>query len=203
MSKPEPAARMSVSHALAHLQQRRRDHEIVVTNQSSARLWPTLSDHDLDFNYNPSTMSGAVPLGVGLALAKPDCEVIVLSGDGSLLMSLGCLVTTVASGAANLSILLLDNSMYEVTGGQKTAASGNHVDYAGLARAAGFRHVTRFDNLGAWQSGSEAFFASAGPRFAWLEVGPTPREVLQESVSLPPIHDRIADLQTALAVGAK
>jgi sulfopyruvate decarboxylase subunit beta len=151
MSATPATTRMPVEQALEHLQRRRRDNEIVVTNQSSARLWPTLSDHRLDFNYNPSTMSGAVPLAVGLAMAKPDREVIVLSGDGSLLMSLGCLVTTVASGVTNLSILLLDNSMYEVTGGQQTAASRLPVDYAGLARAAGFRQVARFNQLEDWQ----------------------------------------------------
>jgi sulfopyruvate decarboxylase subunit beta len=199
MSATPATTRMPVEQALEHLQRRRRDNEIVVTNQSSARLWPTLSDHRLDFNYNPSTMSGAVPLAVGLAMAKPDREVIVLSGDGSLLMSLGCLVTTVASGVTNLSILLLDNSMYEVTGGQQTAASRLPVDYAGLARAAGFRQVARFNQLEDWQQGCDRLLDSAGPRFAWLEVGPTPASVLSNPQALAPIDERIGGLRRALA----
>jgi sulfopyruvate decarboxylase subunit beta len=192
------ARRMSVNSALLHLSAVRRDNDIIVTNQSSARLWPRLSDHPLDFNYNPSTMSGAVPLGIGLALARSEREVIVLSGDGSLLMSLGCLVTAAGSGATNLSILLLDNGMYEVTGGQSTAASRVDVDYVGLARSAGISSVARFCEIEAWESGSEDFFASSGPRFAWLQVGPTPPEALHENTSQLPIHERIRQLQKTI-----
>src|SRR5688572_9667396 len=92
---------MSCENALQVLADSRRDHEIVISNQMSARLWPHLSHHPLDLNYLSSTMGGAVPLGLGLALSRPDCEVIVLSGDGSLLMNLGCLATATASGATN------------------------------------------------------------------------------------------------------
>lgn len=188
--------RMPVEQVLQHLHSRRRDHEIIVSNMASARLWPRLSQHPLDFNYNSSTMSGAIPMAVGLALSQPDREVTVLSGDGSLLMSLGCLVTVAASGVTNLSILLLENGMYEVTGGQQTAASELDVDYAAVARGCGMAHVARFSDLGNWESQSEAFFAARGPRFAWLEVGPTPKEVFDDTFS--PIHDRIAQLQSVL-----
>lgn len=198
MSDPH-ATRMPVKELLQHLQRRRREREIVISNQSSARLWPTLSEHPLDFNYNPSTMGGAIPLAVGLALSRPDHEVIVLSGDGSLLMSLGCLVTAAASGATNLTILLLDNSMYEVTGGQKTAASQLPVDYAALARGSGFRQVDRFSRLDDWLQGCDRLIESAGPRFGWLEVGPTPAGVLSDPIALAPIDKRIATLQRAIA----
>ena len=187
--------RMSVESALAHLSKRRSDHEIVISNQASARLWPRLSKHPLDFNYNPSTMGGAVPFGVGLAISQ-DREVIVLSGDGSLLMSLGCLVTAAASGASNLSILLLDNAMYEVTGGQKTAASDIDLDYTSMARAAGFPNVRNFEILEDWQSTSETFFTGPGPRFARLAVGPSPKNVFADTA--PPIDERIKLFQQAL-----
>ena len=48
--------------------------EIVVTNQGSARIWPKLRSRPLDFHYNPSTMGGAIPLGLGLALAQPSAK---------------------------------------------------------------------------------------------------------------------------------
>ncbi|MCA9271116.1 MAG: hypothetical protein KDA41_21690, partial [Planctomycetales bacterium] len=111
--------RMKVETALEILAAQRGEDQIVVSNQGSARLWPRISQRPLDFNYNPSTMGGAVPLGLGLALADPRREVTVLSGDGSLLMSLGSLVSVVDSGAENISIVLLDNGLYEVTGGQR------------------------------------------------------------------------------------
>jgi thiamine pyrophosphate-dependent acetolactate synthase large subunit-like protein len=187
---------MSAESALEHLRDRRRDHEIVISNQTSARLWPRLSDHPLDFNYNPSTMGGAVPFGVGLALAQPDREVIVLSGDGSLLMSLGCLVTTVACGATNMSILLLDNGIYEVTGGQKTAAADVEVDYAGMATAAGYNSVRNFETLSDWRSNCESFLAAAGPRFARLAVERTPRELFADPAQ--PLDERVRYFQQAL-----
>ena len=190
--------RIPVESALEHLRDRRRDHEIVVSNQSSARLWPRISDHPLDFNYNPSTMGGAVSLGLGLALAQPDREVIVLSGDGSLLMSLGCLVTAVSTGATNLSVLLLDNAAYEVTGGQKTAAADANVDYPGMAEAAGFATVRDFETLDGWRSGSDLFFAGDGPKFARLAVGPTPRSAFADAA--PPMDETVRSFRHALRI---
>src|SRR5439155_17136250 len=93
---------MSVIDALQVLVELRGDDQIVITNQASARIWPKLADHPLDFHYNPSAMGGAIPLGLGLALAQPQRHVLVISGDGSLLMNLGSLITVAASGASNL-----------------------------------------------------------------------------------------------------
>ena len=93
---------------------------------------------------------------------------MVLSGDGSLLMNLGCLVT-VAAHPAPLTILLIDNGLYEVTGGQDVAGAGR-TDFAGLARAAGITRVYTFADLPAWTAGAAEVFASPGPEFAWLKV---------------------------------
>ena len=174
MSQPieqsQPSSAMSCEEALQALADYRSDRQIVISNQMSARLWPGISQHPLDFNYLSSTMGGAVPLGLGLALSRPDCEVIVLSGDGSLLMSLGCLVTVIASGATNLTIVLLDNGLYEVTGGQQTAGHQARVDYAALARAIGFKTVDSFSRIDDWRAGLESGKSIAGPRFIVLRV---------------------------------
>ncbi len=58
--------------ALKVLVESRDDSSVVVTHQGSARLWPQLVEHPLDFHYNPSTMGGAIPFGLGIALAHPD-----------------------------------------------------------------------------------------------------------------------------------
>src|SRR5262245_30394231 len=94
---------MPVVKALQVLIDLRQDDRIVVTNQASARIWPKLSRHRLDFHYNPSTMGGAIPLALGLAMAQPRRQVLVVSGDGALLMNLGSLVTVAASGVTNRS----------------------------------------------------------------------------------------------------
>lgn len=159
-----------IESALQVLVNLRSESDVVVTNQGSARLWPRLSQHAGDFNYNPSTMGGAIPLALGMALACPAREVIVLSGDGSLLMNLGCLVTVIDSRATNLTVILLDNGLYEVTGGQATAASRMGTDFAGIARAVGFQTVGDFSDLSAWQAGAAAILALPGPRFISLRV---------------------------------
>src|SRR2546429_9337390 len=105
---------------------------IGVTPMTAAGIWPQLSDSPLDFAYIPSAMGHAPALGLGLALAQPERGVIVLNGDGSTLMSLGCLVTLAANPAA-VYLLIMDNELYEVTGGQRTAGTG-HVGFAGMAR---------------------------------------------------------------------
>jgi sulfopyruvate decarboxylase subunit beta len=171
---------------------------IVVTNQGSARIWPKLVRRDLDFHYNPSTMGGGVPLALGLALAQPTREVLAVSGDGSLLMSLGSLVTVVAAGAKNLTVILLDNAMYEVTGGQKTPATRTRVDYCGLARSVGFTSVAQFADLAEWRQQASGILGEPGPRFVWLTVGPAPTEYLKAST--PPLGEQLAGLRRGLGV---
>lgn len=176
------------------------DNQIVVTNQGSARIWPQLRRRPLDFHYNPSTMSGAIPLALGLALAQPQREVLAISGDGSLLMSLGSLVTVVGSGVTNLTVVLLDNGLYEVTGGQETPAARSAVDYAGLARAAGFPSTAEFRDLADWQSRAAGLLALPGPRFIRLVVSTAPQEYLTSST--PPLAEQLAGLQQALSIQA-
>ncbi len=110
-----------------------RGERIVVTTMSSAGLWPRLSDSPLDFAYIPSAMGHAPGLGLGLAVAQPGRGVIVINGDGCMLMNLGSLVT-LANEPAPVHLLILDNGLYEVTGGQAYAGAGR-VDFAQIARA--------------------------------------------------------------------
>jgi sulfopyruvate decarboxylase subunit beta len=195
MGQPSSLA-MPVVAALEVLIAQRRDDQIVITNQASARIWPELARHPLVFHYNPSAMGGAVPLGLGLALAQPRRQVLVVSGEGSLLMNLGSLVTVSGSGATNLTIVVLDNDMYEVTGGQKTAASGGRADFAGLARAAGFPSACSFCELAVWQAQASAALSAIGPRLISLAVEPTPAEYL--SAKTPAIAEQLAQLRQAL-----
>ena len=94
-----------------------RGERIIVSTMTTAGIWPQLSDTPLDFCYIPSAMGHGPSLGLGLALAQPKRGVIVLNGDGCALMSLGNLVT-MAHHPANIHVLIFDNGIYEVTGGQ-------------------------------------------------------------------------------------
>ena len=93
-----------------------RGQRIVITTMTPIAPWHELSDTPLDFAYIPSAMGQAPALGLGLALARPERGVIVVNGDGCMLMNLGSLVT-IANHPANLYLLIIDNGHYEVTGG--------------------------------------------------------------------------------------
>lgn len=189
---------MSVVEALRVVADLCCGQQIVVTNQGSARIWPKLRRRPLDVHYNPSTMSGAIPLALGLALAQRHREVLAISGDGSLLMSLGSLVTVVGSGATNLTIVLLDNGLYEVTGGQETPAARMAIDYAGIARAAGFPTSLEFRDLSDWRARAADVLTLPGPRFIRLVVSVAPAEYLTGST--PPLPEQLAGLKTSLEI---
>ena len=189
--------RMSLLPALQVLADWRTD-EIVVTTMGSAREWPKLSRHPLDFQYIPSAMGHAPVLALGLALARPDRRVLAFNGDGCTLMSLGSLVTIAASGATNLSLVVLNNGIYEVTGGQATAAAGVPTDFAALARAAGIRSVAAFDDLNEWQRQAATVLAMPGPRFVSLAVEPI---VTGYQLPVPtPMNEQIVNFRCVLGV---
>jgi thiamine pyrophosphate-dependent acetolactate synthase large subunit-like protein len=174
-----------------------RTGQIVVTTMSSVAIWPEFSDSPFDFHYIPSAMGHAPALGLGLALAHPDRGVIVVNGDGCMLMSLGSLVTLAHQGA-NVYLAILDNGIYEVTGGQPTAGAG-HTDFAALARAAGIARVYAFDTLEAWKAAAGETLAGSGPVVIWLKVE---ARLGQKTPTAPrPMTEQIARLRKALSVG--
>ena len=158
---------MTHREALEVLAANRRDH-VVVTTMGSVALWPQLSDSPRDFHYLPSSMGQGVPLGLGLCLARPGVPVAVLVGDGGLLMNLGCLVTA-AQFAVPLYVLLIDNGLYEVTGGQAVANAGR-TDFAAIARGAGIGRVYACGSRAEWEAAAGEALAGPGPVFVWLKV---------------------------------
>lgn len=201
-SQPSTAAastgNMPLVAALDVLAKLRRD-QIVVTTMGAAREWPKLSQHPLDFHYVPSAMGNGPALGLGLALAQSKREVIVLNGDGSMLMSLGSLVTLAAQRPPNLTLIVLNNGLFEVTGGQRTAATGAHVDWLGLAHSAGIHSARRFTSLGDWQRGAQEALDLPGPRAIVLDVTPLGEGYHLEPPTTP-MSERIARFRAALAV---
>ncbi|MDB5311391.1 MAG: aldehyde dehydrogenase [Gemmataceae bacterium] len=189
---------MTHSEALEVLAAHRRDH-VVITTMGSVGLWPALSDSPRDFHYLPSSMGQGVPLGLGLCLAKPGLGVVVLTGDGGLLMNLGCLVTA-AQYRVPLYVVLIDNGLYEVTGGQPVAGAGR-TDFATIARGAGVGRVYSFDTLDSWKTGAAESLTGDGPVFVWLKVA---GEKGKETPSAPrPMAEQIRRLQEAIGEKAR
>ena len=99
--------------------------------------------------YMLGSMGLAVPIAMGVAIAQPKRNVIALEGDGSILMQLGCLSTVANRKQANLTIVIMDNGTYQITGGQK-AATEMGADIVALARGAGLAQS-------AWAADESAF----------------------------------------------
>jgi phosphonopyruvate decarboxylase len=183
--------RLDLFHALAAL----RTDEIVVTTMTATVQWPLVSSHDLDFDFLAFGMGHASDFGLGLALARPERKVIVLKGDGGLLMSLGSLVTLGRYGPPNLLVLLLENRSYEMTGGQQFAPD---VDFVTLARGAGIEKVERIEDLAGVEAELPRLLTEPGPHFVILPV--------TNSEALPPVAHtdhagRVTNLRRALGLG--
>lgn len=161
---------MQLEEALDALARHRRD-EVVIATMSAAVLWPRRSSSPRDLGYY-APMGSASSVGLGLALARPDLRVVVLDGDGSLLMNLGTLVTIGTWRPHNLLHVVLDNGSYAVTGGQPTptAASSRLAD---LARAAGIPDVVEVDDLETWEEHLPRLLAATSCTFARVAVTST------------------------------
>jgi hypothetical protein len=98
---------MPLTDSLEVLREMRRDDDVVLTVMGTAREWMAMGQlHPLDWVYVPSSMGQAPSLGLGMALAQPDKQIIVCNGDGCMLMNLGALVTITAQAPSFTSILL-------------------------------------------------------------------------------------------------
>lgn len=181
--------------ALTTVRALRGDEDVVVTTMASAKVWMDLGPaHPLDFVFVPSCMGHATSYGLGIALAQPRRRVIVCNGDGSMLMSLGSLVTIASQAAANLVVLIADNGVYEVTGAQPLPA---RPDFAGLARAAGIPNVHRFSAADEWEAAASGVLRAPGPTVVVLDIEPDPQRPAPKSPG--PAAVRAAALRRALA----
>ena len=176
----------------------RRGQQIVITTHGSVDLWVSLSDTALDLSYVPASMGQGPALGLGLALARPGRGVVVVSGDGSLLMNLGCLVT-LAAHPADLYLVVIDNGVYEVTGGQPTPGSGR-LDFAGLARVAGLGRVYSCQAVEEWRQAAPEALSGPGPVVVWLKVAARPGQ--RAPVAMRPMAEQVARLRQLLSDGS-
>ena len=125
---------------VVHFLLQQRD-DLMVVAGLGAPAWDITAagDHPLSFPLW-GAMGGAGLIGLGLALAQPKRNVLVVTGDGEMLMGLGSLAVIGAHKPPNLSIVVLDNEHYGETGMQKTV-TGLGVDLVGIAKSAGLAQV--------------------------------------------------------------
>jgi thiamine pyrophosphate-dependent acetolactate synthase large subunit-like protein len=126
--------------------------------------------------YMLGSMGLACPIALGVALAQPERGVVALEGDGSILMGLGCLATIANVKPRNLTIIIWDNGIYQITGRQQTATSGA-TDIVAVARGVGIsnaewvRDEAHFDNL------IDRRFDAGGPTLLAAKIDDQPGKV--------------------------
>ncbi|MGH7393233.1 MAG: thiamine pyrophosphate-dependent enzyme, partial [Candidatus Rokuibacteriota bacterium] len=146
-----------------------RGDAICVPTMTTAPAWRQIAPDDLSIAC-VGFMGGASSMGLGLALARPERRVVVFDGDGSLLMQLGSLATIAGARPRNLVHLLFKNGVYHTSGSQEIPG-GLTVDFAGMARAAGYRSVYVVDDLGELERSLPKLLAEEGPIFVELHTG--------------------------------
>jgi sulfopyruvate decarboxylase subunit beta len=187
---------MKTADALTVLAEQRRD-QVVIATMGAEREWLHLSQHTRDFFYVPSSMGQAPTLGLGLALARPDLRVLVLNGDGCMLMNLGCLVTIADQAPANYALVVFSNGVYEVTGAQPLAGAGR-IDFSLLARDAGWGQSHRATDIDGWKAILPVVLHGTGPVFTELVVQPVRGSDVSPRAPCP-MPDQLARFAHAIA----
>jgi thiamine pyrophosphate-dependent acetolactate synthase large subunit-like protein len=116
-------------------------------------------------------MGSAAMIGLGLALAQPERRILVITGDGEMLMALGALASIAVQKPANLTISVLDNERFGETGMQETHTARG-VDLAGIAKAAGFPASLLVRKPDEVTTLRDLAHSGTGPIFAQVKIDP-------------------------------
>jgi phosphonopyruvate decarboxylase len=142
----DPTDRVGRTEALKTVQEISKNSEVAVvtTTGMTGRELYELGNHSNQF-YMVGSMGCALAFGIGLSIAKPNLKVVIIDGDGALLMRTGSMATAGYYAPTNLLHILLDNEVHDSTGGQSTV-SGN-ISFAAVAKGFGYKNAYSSDKL--------------------------------------------------------
>ncbi|MGI9418759.1 MAG: thiamine pyrophosphate-dependent enzyme [Geminicoccaceae bacterium] len=153
---------------VAHLLKRRG--EALVVGGLGASTWDLAAADGEDRNvYLWGGMGLACSIGLGLALAQPTRRVLVVTGDGEMMMGIGSLATVAAAGPRNLAVLVLDNQAFGETGRQTGLTAGS-TDIARMAEGAGFDAPMTLNGQDDMPALEELMFERPGPTLAVARI---------------------------------
>ena len=148
-----------------------RGDAIVSVTGTAGRNWQNFSRNEKrDVSFG-GAMGHTIDATFGMALGLPDEKVVLFDAEGALLMNLGVLATIAGKQPKNFYHFLLDNECYATTGGQPVP-NAESIDYAGMAKAAGYASVHRFDDLEEFVTNVESILNETGPVFISIKVVP-------------------------------
>jgi phosphonopyruvate decarboxylase len=172
-----------------------RGDAIVVPTMTTAPAWRSIAPDDLSVTC-VGFMGGASSLGLGMALARPDRRVLVLDGDGSLLMQLGSLATVAGAAPRNLVHFLFKNGVYHTSGAQGIPG-GLSVDFVMVAKGAGYRMAVAIDDLDDFTRRLPEILRAEGPVFVELRTGLAEKTPMMVRERVP-FHQQLHDARVKL-----
>lgn len=152
---------LSHSEFLASLSEWRGERDVVIATMTAGMMWPENSKHDLDL-CSMAPMGSASSVALGIALARPDLGVIVIDGDGSLLMNLGSLVTIGGLQPKKLLHIVLENGTYDITGGHPLPGRGTQ-PAPEIASSLGYARSSRSSDPVQLAAAVDGMHGSEGP----------------------------------------
>jgi sulfopyruvate decarboxylase subunit beta len=141
---------------------------IVVPVYQSAFDWMVIRPHPLNYLCT-GAMGQASSHALGLALGAPNEKIVVLDGDGSLLMNLGSLVTIGKVAPSNFVHFVCHNGIYEVNG-EFPLPINEKMNFEGIAREAGYAKTWTFDDIDSLDAAMDEILNTEGPVFVCLRV---------------------------------
>jgi phosphonopyruvate decarboxylase len=160
---------MKRAEALSILSEYKGDDGISVATMRAIPDWYATGKAPERHLDNRGFMGGASAFALGLAIAQPRRRVIVVDGDGSLLMQLGSLASIAEAAPENLYHVVLVNGVYETSGYQKTPAA-DKLNFAAMAKAAGYKDAFEFDDPAVMAERLPAVMKTPGPVLLALYV---------------------------------
>lgn len=146
--------------------------ELLVVAGLGACAWDITAAGDTPFNFPMwGAMGGTAMVGLGLALAQPKRPVLVITGDGEMIMGMSSLATIAAQKPKNLSVVVLDNGQYGETGHQATHTSMG-ADLPAIARGCGFPRASTIEKMNALPALRRAVHKCSGLQFASVRITP-------------------------------
>tara|TARA_Y100001934_G_scaffold227019_1_gene272547 strand:- start:3062 stop:3682 length:621 start_codon:yes stop_codon:yes gene_type:complete len=144
--------------------------DLLIVAGLGAPAWDTTAAGDRDLIYPLwGAMGGTAMIGLGLALSQPERRVLVITGDGDMLMGMGSLATIALQRPSNLSIVVLDNERYGETGMQATHTAGP-VDLAAVAHSCGFEQAATLYDEEEFDHATPTILEGEGPLFFVIKI---------------------------------
>jgi sulfopyruvate decarboxylase beta subunit len=146
-----------------------KDEPVVHANGFICRESFALKDREENF-YMIGSMGLASSIGLGVALCKPDKKVVIIDGDGNVLMAMGTLAMIAAEAPKNLVHVVIDNEVYESTGSQRSLSSKVRLEE--VAKSTGYKNVLRVEKKEEIKTAFLKLRDSDGPNFLLIKVEP-------------------------------